>query len=127
MDWAWYLFSFSGRINRANYWLAGLIIAAFMLLFTALAVGAGIASGGAGASFGFDLDDIFSVLDPATWRALSFADLPMLLVKVPGTMLFLLIFIATTVKRLHDRDQSGGGGGALFFLPRPHHQYPDPP
>ena len=26
MDWVWYLFRFDGRINRAKYWLAGLIM-----------------------------------------------------------------------------------------------------
>jgi uncharacterized membrane protein YhaH (DUF805 family) len=26
MDWTWYLFGFKGRINRAKYWLAGLVI-----------------------------------------------------------------------------------------------------
>src|SRR4051812_42804794 len=125
MDWAWYLFSFEGRINRAKYWLAGLTIAAFMLLFTALAIGAGMASGGAGASFGFDLDDIFSVLDPATWRALAFVDLPMLLVKVPGTVLFLWIFVATTIKRLHDRDKSGWWMVPFFAVPGLYNHYAD--
>ena len=26
MDWTWYLFSFDGRINRAKFWLAGLVM-----------------------------------------------------------------------------------------------------
>ena len=125
MDWNWYLFSFKGRINRVNYWLAGLVIAAFMLLFTALAVGAGIASSSATVSFGFDLDDIFSVLDPATWRALSLAELPMLLVKVPGTVLFLWIFVATTIKRLHDRDKSGWWMVPFFAVPGLYNHYAD--
>ncbi len=30
MDWNWFLFRFEGRINRAKYWLAGLIILCWM-------------------------------------------------------------------------------------------------
>ena len=36
MDWTWYLFGFKGRINRAKYWLAGLVILSFMMVFAAL-------------------------------------------------------------------------------------------
>ena len=36
MDWTWYLFGFKGRINRAKYWLAGLIIGCWMLLLATL-------------------------------------------------------------------------------------------
>ena len=79
MNWTWYLFGFKGRINRAKYWLAGLVIVAFMMIFVALvyltsminfvAHAMGTAHGSGEVSFGFDLDDIFSVLDPAAWRA----------------------------------------------------------
>ena len=31
MDYAWFLFSFEGRINRAKYWLATLIILCWMI------------------------------------------------------------------------------------------------
>ena len=36
MDWTWYLFGFKGRINRAKYWLAGLVILSFMIVFATL-------------------------------------------------------------------------------------------
>ena len=103
MDWTWYLFSFKGRINRAKYWLAGLVILSFMLIFVALvqlsltinfvAHVMGAAHGKGEISFGFDLDDIFGVLDPAAWRALSFAKLPMLLVRAIGTAIMLVLMI----------------------------------
>ena len=32
MDWTWYLFSFKGRINRAKFWLSGLVMMGWMLL-----------------------------------------------------------------------------------------------
>jgi len=127
VDWTWYLFGFKGRINRAKYWLAGLVIVSFMIVFVALvylclminfvAHAMGIPHGSGEVSFGFGLDDIFAVLDPAAWRALSFAKLPMLLVKATGMMLFLWIFIATSIKRLHDRDRSGWWMVPFFAVP----------
>jgi uncharacterized membrane protein YhaH (DUF805 family) len=41
MDWTWFLFSFKGRINRAKYWLAGLIILCWMLFVLTLLAGIG--------------------------------------------------------------------------------------
>ena len=79
--------------------------------------GRGRAHGKGEVSFGFDLDDIFAVLDPAAWRALSFAKFPMLLVKATGMVLFLWIFIATSIKRLHDRDKSGWWAVPFVILP----------
>src|ERR1043166_4753359 len=117
MNWTWYLFGFKGRINRAKYWLAGLVILSFMIAFAGLvflalminfvAHAIGTPHGSGEVSFGFSLDDVFSVFDPAAWRALSFAKLPMVLVKAIGIVLLLWIFIATSIKRLHDRDKSG--------------------
>jgi uncharacterized membrane protein YhaH (DUF805 family) len=117
VDWTWYLFGFKGRINRAKYWLAGLVILSFMMVFAALvyavltisfvAHAVGIPHGQGKVSFGIGLDDIISLLDPATWRAMSLAKLPVFLTKTAGTVFFLWIFLATTIKRLHDRDRSG--------------------
>ncbi len=115
MNWTWYLFGFKGRINRAKYWLAGLIIVAFMLVFAGLAVGTGIVADGGRISF--NLEDVFYLIDPAAWRALSLAKLPLLLVKVVGTALFVWIFAATSVKRLHDRDRSGWWAVPFFVVP----------
>jgi uncharacterized membrane protein YhaH (DUF805 family) len=117
MDWTWYLFGFKGRTNRAKYWLAGLVIVSFMMVFVALGYAVltidfvahvmGTPHGPAAVSFAIGLDDIFGLLDPATWRSMSLAQLPMFLTKTAGTAFFLWIFLATTIKRLHDRDRSG--------------------
>jgi uncharacterized membrane protein YhaH (DUF805 family) len=135
MDWTWYLFGFKGRINRAKYWLAGLVILSFMIIFVALvqlslminfvAHAMGTAHGKGEVSFGFDLDDIFAVLDPAAWRALSFAKFPMLLVKATGMVLFLWIFVATSIKRLHDRDKSGWWMVPFFAVPSLYDHFSD--
>jgi uncharacterized membrane protein YhaH (DUF805 family) len=127
VDWTWYLFGFKGRINRAKYWLAGLIILSFMIAFAMLvyavltinfvARAMGTAHGGGKVSFGFSLDDVFAVFDPAAWRALTFAGLPMLLFRAIGMTLFLWIFLATSIKRLHDRDKSAWWMLPFFGVP----------
>src|SRR5216684_5318844 len=124
MDWNWYLFSFDGRINRAKYWLAGLIILCWMIFFTMLMISAGMLSGGK-ISFGFDLDDPFRIVDPASYRSLSWAVLPPLLIKVIGTALFLWVYFATSIKRLHDRDKSGWWMVPFFVVPGLYNQFAD--
>jgi len=135
MDWTWYLFGFDGRINRAKYWLAGLVIVSLMIAFVGLvylalmidfvAHAMGTPHGSGKVSFGFNVDDIFSVLDPAAWRALSLAGLPMLLVKAIGTVLFFWMFLATSIKRLHDRDRSGWWMVPFFAVPHLYNQFSD--
>jgi uncharacterized membrane protein YhaH (DUF805 family) len=117
MDYAWFLFSFEARINRARYWLAGLIIVCWMLFLAALVLAfAKIFSGGAPASFGFSVDDVFGLFDPATYRSainrfgsgdLTVATLVPKLFYWIGTRLFLWVYAATSIKRLHDRNKSG--------------------
>ncbi len=98
MNWAWYLFGFKGRINRAKYWLAGLVIVSFMIVFVALvyavltidfvAHAMGTPHGQGKVSLAIGLDDIFGLLDPATWRSMSLAKLPMVLIKAAGMAFF---------------------------------------
>jgi uncharacterized membrane protein YhaH (DUF805 family) len=117
MDWTWYLFGFKGRINRAKYWLAELVILSLMIIFASLAVGVGLAAKGGEISFGYDFEDIFNLLDPASWQAPSLAKLPVLLVQTGGTALFFWIFLATSIKRLHDRNKSAWWMVPFFAVP----------
>ncbi|MGQ0681911.1 DUF805 domain-containing protein [Bradyrhizobium sp.] len=135
MDWTWYLFGFKGRINRAKYWLSGLVVLSFMMIFVALvqlaltidlvAHAMGTAAGHGKASFAIGLDDIYSALDPAAWQALSFAKLPMLLVRTIGLVLLLWIFLATSIKRLHDRDRSAWWMLPFFAAPQLFNHFSD--
>ncbi len=135
MDWTWYLFGFRGRINRARYWLAGLVVLSFMIAFVALVQLAltvnfvahvmGTAAGTGKVSFAVGLDDIFTVFDPAAWRALSFEKLPMLLVRAIGLALFLWVFLATSIKRLHDRDKSAWWMLPFFAAPQLFNHFSD--
>jgi uncharacterized membrane protein YhaH (DUF805 family) len=135
MDFAWYLFSPEGRINRARYWLAELIIVCWMLFLAALALGItkGV-SDSYPASFGFGIDDIFQIADPATYRSAigksGHGDLTaaMLIPKIfyaVGTLLFLWVYAATSIKRLHDRNKSGGWMIPFFVVPGLYHQFED--
>jgi uncharacterized membrane protein YhaH (DUF805 family) len=120
MDWNWFLFSFNGRINRARMWLSVLVICCWMIVLGLLGV---MVSGGK--SFEFHLDDLFNVIDPASYRSLSWADLPVLLIKVTGTTLFVWVYFATSIKRLHDRDKSGWWMIPFFVGPGIFNQFAD--
>jgi uncharacterized membrane protein YhaH (DUF805 family) len=136
MDYQRFLLHFEGRINRARYWLAVLIILCSMVfaLLSLAVISAffGIATGPlaidiVGASASFDLDP-----DAAVKVALF----PQV-VTIPMTLLFAWFYVAASIKRLHDRNKRGwwmipfvaatglysqfGGwfGGAAFFVGLP--------
>ncbi|MGY4155902.1 uncharacterized membrane protein YhaH (DUF805 family) [Bradyrhizobium sp. USDA 4461] len=123
MDWANYLFGFKGRVNRAKFWLAVLIIVCWMMFLDALVVLAGL--GGKDRSFGFNVDDIFRAFDPDSYTSLTWAGLPTLLVKAGGTLLFVWVYIAVSIKRLHDRDRSGWWMVPFFAIPGLMSQFSD--
>src|ERR1700743_2915237 len=100
MDWTSYLFSFEGRINRAKYWLAGLVIVCGMIVLAGLVLGAGLAFRW-GTSLRYSIDDIFGIVDPNPYRSLSWSRLPLTAVKMAGTVLFVWIYVAASIKRLH--------------------------
>jgi uncharacterized membrane protein YhaH (DUF805 family) len=122
MDWTWYLFRFEGRINRAKLWLAALVIVCWMIFLAGLSVAAGLISGG---EVSFDTSDLFRVIDPASYKSLSWAGLPALLIKVIGTPLFLWVYFATSIKRLHDRDKSSWWMVPFFVFPGLYNQFAD--
>ena len=126
MDYAWFLFDFVGRINRAKFWLAALTIACWMLFLIALALGSAKLLGGSAINrFGFDINDVFSVLDPSTY----FSALGTIRIQTPvdyviplsfyaiGTPLFLWVYLATSIKRLHDRNKSAWWMIPFFLVP----------
>jgi uncharacterized membrane protein YhaH (DUF805 family) len=111
MDWVWYLFKFQGRINRAKYWLAGLIIVCWMIFLAMIATIFGVKT------LHFSVEDIFRVVDPNTYRRLSSTDLRLIAVKMIGTPVFLWVYVATSIKRLHDRDKSAWWMIPFFVVP----------
>jgi uncharacterized membrane protein YhaH (DUF805 family) len=126
MDFLWYLFSFEGRINRAKFWLAALIIFCWMIFLAILTVAATVSLGGtAPMTINFDIDDIFGILDPASFRALSSTNPAALVLHLIGTPLFVWVYLATAAKRLHDRDRSGWWMVLFFVIPGLYGQFED--
>jgi len=124
MDWTWYLFRLDGRINRAKYWLAALIIACGMAFLAGLVVSVSKLFGGS-PWFGFDTDDLFGIVGPSAYRWLSWTEIPSSFARLIGTALFLWIYFATSIKRLHDRDKSGWWMVPFFLLPGLYNQFSD--
>jgi uncharacterized membrane protein YhaH (DUF805 family) len=126
MDFLWYLFSFEGRINRAKFWLAALIIFCWMIFLAILTVAATVSLGGAAPmTINFDIDDIFGILDPASFRALSSTNPAALVLHLIGTPLFVWVYLATAAKRLHDRGRSGWWMVLFFVVPGLYGQFQD--
>ena len=133
MDYAWFLFSFEGRINRAKYWLAGLIIVCWMIFFGMLVFAIAATFHAAPASFGYRIDDIFRIVDPTSLSsAVDFfrhADFRSTATLIPalfyaiGTPLFLWVYAASSNERLHDRNKSGWWMLPFFVAPGLYHQF----
>jgi uncharacterized membrane protein YhaH (DUF805 family) len=113
-----YLFGFEGRINRARYWLAGLIVLGLMIFLMLLAfVPVNILFGTEKLNVHFSLDKVFAVFDPRSYRGLSRSDLGSIMIRMIVMPPVLWMFLATAVKRLHDRDRSGWWLLVFFVLP----------
>ncbi|MGY8706924.1 DUF805 domain-containing protein [Bradyrhizobium sp. 18BD] len=131
MDWTSYLFRFNGRINRALLWQALLIVAVLAALLGVIGQVIHLVSveGALKLSlkldFDFGLDDLFKLVDPRAYRSLASLDRTNLILKAVGLSLFFWIYLASTIKRLHDRDRSGWWLVPFFFLPGLYSQFSD--
>jgi uncharacterized membrane protein YhaH (DUF805 family) len=126
MDYAWFLFDFDGRINRAKFWLSALIIMCWMLFLSLLVAGTARRFGGSLDAFGFDTSSIVRIVDPTApsafeiirnGRSTSADNLIPLTFYAIGTPLFLWIYLATSVKRLRDRNKSAWWMIPFFVIP----------
>jgi uncharacterized membrane protein YhaH (DUF805 family) len=129
MNWTWYFFRFDGRINRALLWQALLIVMLLVCMFGTIDQAIKVLNGAPNFAFNFKIDfgidDIFNVVDPRAYRLLASADRATLILKALGTSLFLWIYLATAIKRLHDRDRSGWWLVPFFFVPSLFDQFSD--
>ncbi|RXH22478.1 membrane protein [Bradyrhizobium nanningense] len=132
MDWTWYLFRFDGRINRALLWQALLIVALLAGLLEIAGQVIGIVGGtrstlklGMELDFDFGLDDLFKLVDPRASHSRASTDLATAILKTSGMALFFWIYLATAVKRLHDRNRSGWWISPFFFIPGLFNQFSD--
>ena len=124
MDWTWYLFRFDGRICRGEFWF-GLVCLLCGLILVLLLVAALIFTISDTKSFDLNVDDVFKIVDPAAWRQLHAIELPILLIQIAGTGLLLWIYLAISIKRLHDRNKSGWWMMAFFAYPGLYNQFAD--
>lgn len=131
MDWTTYLFRFDGRINRALLWQALLIVALLAAVLGIVGQVIGMLQGATALKFkinldfDFALDGLFGVADPRTYQSLASVDRTTLILKALGTSLFLWIYLATAIKRLHDRDRTGWWMVAFFVVPGLFSQFSD--
>ena len=117
MDWTSYLFGFDGRINRARYWMAGVIILCWMICLALLMI---LPIGyffGSPVNISFSIDNLLVIFDPAALRAKSPSDMAVIVVNVLSMPVFLWVCVATSVQRLHDRDKSGCWLIPFFVVP----------
>jgi uncharacterized membrane protein YhaH (DUF805 family) len=124
MDWTSFLFGFQGRINRARIWLGLLAIFCWMIFVLMVAASLGALLGATG-SFSLGVNDVFRLVDPETYRSHAPAHLPILVIKTAGSSLFLWVYLAISVKRLHDRDKSAWWMVPFFVLPGLYNQFSD--
>ena len=124
MDYVWYLFRFEGRINRARCWLAGLIIISWIIFLSLVLFGVAHLFGAAlPKSLSLGPNEIFNIVDPKAWRSLSSANFTALFIQTVGTPLFVWVYLATSFKRLHDRDKNGWWLLLFFVLPGLYSQF----
>jgi uncharacterized membrane protein YhaH (DUF805 family) len=63
------------------------------------------------------LDQLLNLLNPATYHALSRGDVMLMAVNVAATLTLLWMYLAISIKRLHDRDRSGWWMVPFALLP----------
>jgi uncharacterized membrane protein YhaH (DUF805 family) len=127
MDWVWFLFAFDGRINRAKAWLALLVLLCWMIAVAIAMLAIDGMFGNPVKSVRFNINDIFAFVDPAVLRAgiarlregkeASPAHLVLAFLHGAGTLIFAWVYLATAVKRLHDRDRNGWWIVPFFVIP----------
>jgi uncharacterized membrane protein YhaH (DUF805 family) len=127
MDWNWYLFSFEGRISRGRFWLSFFILLGWMLfimwmmwiimLGTVMLQARVHPHGHETINVSFGIDEIFTLLGRAFHLSLSLREVISLVGNLFGMTILMWIWLATSVKRLHDRNRSGWWIVPFFVLP----------
>jgi uncharacterized membrane protein YhaH (DUF805 family) len=123
MDYKWFLFSFKGRINRAKYWLATLIILCWMIFVLLILATLARVFGISGGPLAIDIIGISASIPLADDDAPSKVSLLPQLVTIPLTLLFGCCYAAVSIKRLHDRNRSGWWAVPMYGVPSLYLQY----
>ena len=107
MDYKWFLLGFEGRINRAKYWFAVLVILCSMNSTLTLLAAFGKFFGIADHGYTIDIFGIAASFKFADHDPALKASLFPRLITIPMTVVFAWAYAATSIKRLHDRNKSG--------------------
>ncbi len=107
MDYAKFLFSFEGRINRAKYWLAALIILCSMVFVLMLLAALASIFGLGSRPLAIDVIGISASIQFGDDDPSSKASLFPQIATIPLTFVFAWSYAAASTKRLHDRNKSG--------------------
>jgi uncharacterized membrane protein YhaH (DUF805 family) len=76
-------------------------------------------------SIHFGTDQLLNLFDPASWHHLSRGDVIPVLINAIATPVLLWIYLATSIKRLHDRNRSGWCMVPFVLLPILYKHYED--
>jgi uncharacterized membrane protein YhaH (DUF805 family) len=122
-----FLFGFEGRINRAKYWYALFASMSFCLVFMGMAAFViSLIFGASVKSVHVELVEVFGIPKSLPFSAtFGGADsktsaLVTLIFHIAATPIFVIgiwFLVATTIKRLHDRDKSGWWIFVFFAAP----------
>jgi uncharacterized membrane protein YhaH (DUF805 family) len=133
MDWVWFLFKFDGRINRAKMWLALLVIICWVIFLSMLILIFTNLLGNPVSYVELGIGDVFWLIDPAVLRAFlaelregrqaSAAHLVLVFLETCGTLLLSWVYVATAIKRLHDRDKSAWWAIPYLVMPSLYGQF----
>lgn len=107
MDWTWYLFSFKGRINCAKLWLALAISVCWVFGQAFLVVVLDAILTGSTELSHSGLAYMFELLGSGAHSPLSTDRLPAIVLDAIMTLVSWWAFLATSIKRLHDRNKNG--------------------
>jgi uncharacterized membrane protein YhaH (DUF805 family) len=117
MGYKWFLFRFEGRINRAKYWLAILIILCWMMFVLMLLAAIGYFFGIGDRRLAIDIISISTSFQFGDDAPSTKAALFPRIVTVPMTLVFAWCYVAASIKRLHDRNRSGWWMLPFFAAP----------
>ena len=73
----------------------------------------------------FGIECIFRIFNPGFYRSHPLSELPLRLFEAAASLLFLWVYFATAIKRLHDRDKSGWWMIPFFAIPGLMSQFSD--
>jgi uncharacterized membrane protein YhaH (DUF805 family) len=125
MHYQWLLSRLDGRINRARYWLATLIIFCCMLFAVLVLAVIGVSLRIGDSRFTISIFVISASIHRAGYDASSAASLFPRIATIPLNLVFAWFYAVASIKRLHDCDKSGWWIVPFLIIPGLNGQFGD--